>query len=188
MLESAGDILAAPASELLNACSTLRNEDVTLSNLNCAAAIPRATPGSDQPTELPVQVVQYIVNHLDGDLSDSALAARFSLEQDVLLSKFESHTGIALDQYVLRRRIEYALYLLKHSDSSDSEIAVHIGLRTALAFRTAFFNYLGVSPTDYRKALPLKQQAGSLARRKRPCKSVGLPLKSGEETLRQLRA
>jgi len=116
------------------------------------------------------------MDNLHVDVSDSALAARFSLEESELLSAFQSLTGIALDQFVLRRRIERALDLLKHTSATDSEIAVHIGLRTAPTFRTAFFNYLGVSPADYRKTLPSKRQAASLARRKRPCKSVSLPL------------
>jgi len=158
-----------------------------VSNHNHAVVAPQPAPFC-QPhsTELLIQVVQYIVDQLDGDLSDSALAARFSLEESVLLSAFQSLTGIALDQFVLRRRIERALDLLKHSTATDSEIAVRIGLRTAPTFRTAFFNYLGVSPTDYRKILPPKQKAASLARRKRPCKSVSLPLRrSGGEALRR---
>ena len=122
-----------------------------------------------------MQVVQYIMDHLHGDLSVSALARRFSLEEGVLLSAFQSHTGIALDQYVLRRRIERALHLLKHSSASDSEIAMGIGWGSASAFQAAFLNYLGVSPGEYRGNLPQKQQAASRERRKRPCKSACLP-------------
>src|SRR5215470_18901838 len=130
----------------------LRNEDATLSNHNRAVAPPQPVPlCQPHPTKLLIRVVQYIMEHLHVDVSDSALAARFSLEEGVLLSAFQSLTGIALDQFVLRRRIERALDLLKHTSATDSEIAARIGLKTANTFRTAFFNYLGVSPTDYRK-------------------------------------
>ena len=125
-------------------------------------------------------------DHLDSDLSASALARRFQMKEDALLSSFQSHTGLALDPFVLRRRIERALDLLKHTSATDVEIATSIGLGTAPTFRTAFFNYLGVSPTDYRKTLQPKKQAASLASLKRPCKSVSLPLKSGGEALRPL--
>ena len=118
----------------------LRNEDATLSNHNRAVAVPRPIPACQlHSAEFLMQVVQYIMDHLHVDLSDSALAARFSLEEGELLSVFQSLTGIALDQFVLRRRIERALDLLKHTSATDSEIAVRIGLRTAPNFRTAFF-------------------------------------------------
>ena len=91
------------------------------------------------------------MDHLHVDLSVSALARRFSLEESVLLSAFQSHTGIALDQFVLRRRIERALHLLKHSNASDSEIAMGMDGVQQSAFQAAFSNYLGVSPREYRR-------------------------------------
>jgi transcriptional regulator GlxA family with amidase domain len=121
-----------------------------------------------------MQVVQFIMSHLDGDLSVAALARGFSLKDRVLLTAFESHTGIALGQFVWRRRIEHALDFLKNTNGSDSEIAMGLGWEYASAFRTAFVNYLGVSPTEYRTSLPPKQAATGLGRRKRPCKSVGV--------------
>jgi transcriptional regulator GlxA family with amidase domain len=118
--------------------------------------------------------VKYITRNLPGDLSVSALAKRFSLEESVLLPAFELHTGKALDQYVLRRRIERALDLLKHSNATDGEIAMGIGWVAASAFQAAFASYLGVSPMEYRSGLPRKLPARSS---KRPCKSVRVPLR-----------
>ena len=105
-----------------------------------------------------MRVVQFIMSHLDGDLSVAALARRFSLKDRVLLTAFESHTGIALGQFVLRRRLERALDFLKNATASDSEIAMGLGWGSASAFRTAVVNYLGVSPTEYRTSLPLNKQ------------------------------
>jgi two-component system response regulator YesN len=121
-----------------------------------------------------MQMVQYIVDHLRVDLSVSTLAKRFSLEEGVLLPAFHSQTGIALDQFVLRRRIERALHLLKHSNATESEIAMGIGWGSAPSFRTAFSSYLGVSPIEYRRNLSPKPQAASQERHKRPSKSAGL--------------
>ena len=110
---------------------------------------------------------------------------RFSLRESVLLSAFESQTGIALDQFVLRRRIERALHLLKHSSATDREIAISVGWRSAPAFQRAFASYLlGVSPTDYRRSLRLKQQARSVKSHKRRCKSACVgPEESGVRAL-----
>jgi AraC-like DNA-binding protein len=115
-----------------------------------------------------------MMENLHVDLSDSAVAGRFSLKESALLPAFESHTGVALEQFVLRRRIERALHLLKNSDASDSEIATAVGSRSAPAFQAAFLNYLGVSPNEYRSSLPPKQQAPSGEMRKRPCKPTCL--------------
>ena len=128
-------------------------------NSKHAIALSHPIPISQRhSTELLIQVVHYIMGHLDVDLSVSALARRFSLGETVL-PVFEAHTGIALDQFVLRRRIERALYLLKNSDASDREIAMGIGWGSAPDFQTAFTGYLGVSLTEYRRSLGLKQQA-----------------------------
>jgi AraC-like DNA-binding protein len=70
--------------------------------------------------------MQYIIEHLHLDLSASILAKTFLLKEDLLQADFELRTGIALDQFVLRRRIERALDLLKRSDATDKEIAMSI--------------------------------------------------------------
>jgi len=154
----------------------LQNEDATLQDDNHAVASPQPIPTSQSPSaELLIQVVQHIVNNLNVDLSDSTLARRFSLEEDKLLAAFQSHTGIALDQFVLRRRIERALYVLKHSNSSDIEIAAGVGWGSAPAFQAAFSSYLGVSPTEYRRSLSQRTQGASGKRHRRASKPAGLP-------------
>jgi len=128
-----------------------------------AVALPQLIPNCQHLSAEPLmQIVQYIMDNLHVDLSVSDLARRFSLEEGVLLPAFQSHTGTALDQFVLRRRIERALDLLKHSNASDTEIAMGIGWDSTPAFQDAFFSYLGVSPTEYRRSLPPKQQVTAL--------------------------
>jgi AraC-like DNA-binding protein len=134
-----------------------------------AVALPQPLPACQCPsTELLMQVVQYIMDRLHCDLSVSALARRFSVEGGVLFSAFQSHTGTALDQFVLLRRIECALDFLKKSRASDGKIAVGIIWELIPAFYFAFSSYLGASPTEDRRSLPEKQQAASGERRKRP--------------------
>ena len=134
-----------------------------------------ASTGRPPSIELLEQVVLYVMENLQVDLSVSALAGRFSLKESSFLPAFESHTGVALEQFVLRRRIERALHLLKHSSDGDSEIAIRIGCGSAPNFRTVFSRYLGVSPIEYRRSLLLKTANHSSGGRKRPCKSAGLP-------------
>ena len=106
-----------------------------------------------------MQVVHFITENLHADLSVSALARTFSQPESVLFRAFKLQTGIALDRFVLRRRIERALHLLKHSKATDTEIAMGIGWGSATDFQTAFTSYLGVSPAEYRMSVGLIQQA-----------------------------
>ena len=120
-------------------------------------------------------IVHYIMDHLCDDLSVSALARTFSQPESVLFRAFKVQTGIALDRFVLRRRIERALHLLKHSKATDTEIAMGIGWGSATDFQTAFTSYLGVSPTEYRMSLCLKQQTTRVKSHKRPSTSTCIP-------------
>jgi len=152
----------------------LQNEDATLLNSNPAVVAQPIPAYQNHSADIFTEIVHYIMDHLCDDLSVSTLVKRFSLRESVLLSAFESQTGIALDQFVLRRRIERALHLLKHSSATDREIAVSVAWRSAPAFQRAFASYLGVSPAEYRRSLPAKQQVRTLASRKRPCNSACL--------------
>jgi transcriptional regulator GlxA family with amidase domain len=163
----------------------LQNEDATLPNSNPAVAVKSIPACQNHSAEVLTQVVHYITENLRADLSVSALVKRFSVRESVLLSAFESQTGIALDQFVLRRRIERALHLLKHSNATDREIAMSVGWGSTPAFQAAFASYLGVSPTEYRASLHPEQAATSLGRRKRPCKTACVPRQeSGGRALR----
>jgi AraC-like DNA-binding protein len=155
-------------------CSILQNEDATLLNSNPAVVAQPIPAYQNHSADIFTEIVHYIMDHLCDDLSVSTLVKRFSLRESVLLSAFESQTGIALDQFVLRRRIERAPHLLKHSSATDREIAVSVAWRSAPAFQRAFASYLGVSPADYRRSLLAKQQVRTLASRKRPCNSACL--------------
>ena len=157
-------------------CSILQNEDATLLKNDPAVAAKPIPACQNHSAEILMQVVHFITENLHADLSVSALARTFSQPESVLFRAFKLQTGIALDRFVLRRRIERALHLLKHSKATDTEIAMGIGWGSAPDFQRAFASYLGVSPTDYRRSLRLKQQATSVKSHKRRCKCacVGL--------------
>lgn len=142
-----------------------------------AVALPQLISSRQcQSTDVVMQVVWYIMENLHVDLSVSVLAKRFSLEESILPHAFEAHNGIALDQFVLRRRIERALHLLKHSNATDSEIAIRVGWGSAPAFQAAFSSHLGVSPTEYRRSLlPAQQPTNTHRRPRRPCKLALIP-------------
>ena len=115
------------------------------------------------------------MDNLHSDVSASVLSKRFLLKESELLLTFKLHTGVTVEEFVLRRRIERALQLLKSSNASDGEIAMGVGWGAASAFQTAFIAYLGVSPAEYRKSLLPKEATTNVGKRKRPCKAVCEP-------------
>ena len=68
---------------------------------------------------------------------------------------FDARKGLALGlspkQYLLRRRLERAAFLLLHDAMSVSEIAQAVGFNYASNFSNAFIRFTGLSPSDYRK-------------------------------------
>jgi len=153
----------------------LQNEDATLLKNDPAVAAKPIPTCQNHSAEILMQVVHFITENLHADLSVSALARTFSQPESVLFRAFKLQTGIALDQFVLRRRIERALHLLKHSKATDTEIATGIGWGSATDFQTAFTSYLGVSPAEYRMSVRLKQQATRVKSHKRPSASTCIP-------------
>lgn len=58
--------------------------------------------------------------------------------------------------YIIRRRLETAAHMLKHSHDSISNIAYSIGYETSAAFINAFGKRFGVSPGEYREGHALR--------------------------------
>jgi hypothetical protein len=111
-----------------------------LQNNNPAAALSEALLNGQPSTELLTQVL-YIMENLHIDLSATASPTRLCLEEGLMLTAFQSHTGNALDQFVPRRLIERALHPLKKSDARNSGFAAGVVWETAPIFHAAVVNY-----------------------------------------------
>ena len=66
---------------------------------------------------------------------------------------FKQVTGFTFTEYLMRLRISKAQELLKNSVLSAQEIAVSCGFGDCTYFSSAFRRTVGVSPTQYRKAI-----------------------------------
>jgi len=71
---------------------------------------------------------------------------------------FKESTGLSPHQYVLRRRIDRAVEMLKDERSSLAGIAYDLGFSSQGHFTTVFRKFTGTQPSNYREQLlSLKQ-------------------------------
>jgi two-component system, response regulator YesN len=82
---------------------------------------------------------------------DVAAAAGLSVSRALHL--FRAQSGMSLSACIARQRIDYALYLLKHTDRSMAEIASECGFFDQSHFTKTFRALEGVPPLRYRRRM-----------------------------------
>jgi AraC family transcriptional regulator len=107
------------------------------------------------PTAIPGwkvhRLIEFIEEHLDGDLSLESMAREVQLCPLYLPRAFKSSMGKSPHQYVLQRRIERAKDLLRNTDMQIIEVALSAGFSSQSHLSTWFRRTVGVSPSDYRR-------------------------------------
>jgi AraC-like DNA-binding protein len=96
-------------------------------------------------------VLTYINQHLNEDLSITVLASKCYLSKYHLMRKFKSYTGYTLHQYILQKRLYLAKSMLVKGDSM-THISQKVGFNDYSTFVRAFKKEFGLSPREYVKA------------------------------------
>ncbi len=110
-----------------------------------------------------------MLNHLQDarDLIDTSWHLPLSLEQISQHAGFSRHHflrafrrtfGITPHQYLTRRRIEKAQYLLAYSDMSVTDICYEVGFQSLGSFSALFRRYTGCSPLTHRARMVAKKR------------------------------
>jgi transcriptional regulator GlxA family with amidase domain len=92
----------------------------------------------------------YVVTHLAGDLSVSALAKAFALSGRQLSRLCQRELGQSPAALVQRLRLEDARRRLLEAGASVDAVSASVGFGSADAFRRAFEKSYGVNPSSYR--------------------------------------
>ncbi|MGN0165210.1 MAG: helix-turn-helix transcriptional regulator [Lachnospiraceae bacterium] len=87
---------------------------------------------------------------LTADLSLRALAGRLNVNPSYLSTLFRRETGVTLTEYVNKKRIEHAIWLLNTTDLQIQEIAQHCGIPDVNYFTKTFKKLVGKTPKEYR--------------------------------------
>ena len=147
----AQEILADPELELLEKHSS-QSKAYTLEYLKkMRAVIGKAVSSMQNRENDPVRVVQkYIDLHLEDNLSREILADLVYLNPDYLARLFRKETGLSLGAYILNKRMDKAMVLLKSTKKSITEVAGLVGYDNASYFTQLFQHKTGMTPMEYR--------------------------------------
>lgn len=98
-----------------------------------------------------VNVVNYIQNNLDSELSLEELAQLANFSNYHFHRIFSGMLGESVKELVRRLRLERAALALKNSSTSILQISLAAGYESDMAFARAFKARTGLSPSTYRK-------------------------------------
>ncbi|WP_432807340.1 AraC family transcriptional regulator [Microvirga terrae] len=98
------------------------------------------------------RVEDYIDSHIDRSVRLADLAAASGLSQMHFAAQFRAATGYRPHEYLLKRRIDYAITLMSSTNFSLLEIALSVGFQSQAHFSTVFKRFSGTSPALWRHA------------------------------------
>jgi AraC-like DNA-binding protein len=92
------------------------------------------------------RVQEMVANNLSQDINGKMIANRLRVSREHLSRTFRKETGTTLHGYILRQKMDYASYLLKHTDYTVKEIAGRIGYDSPAHFGRTFRRIKGQTP------------------------------------------
>ena len=93
------------------------------------------------------RVLDHIQEHLGSDLSLSELAGIAGVSASHLKSLFKESTGLPVHQYVIRRRVDYAVELLSSGKRRLSEVALQAGFADQSHMARCMRRLIGMTPS-----------------------------------------
>ena len=99
------------------------------------------------------KVITDINYDLTADLSLKNEAAQLNVNPSYLSTLFKKETGYTLTEYVNRRRIEHAIFLLNSTDMQVQTIATYCGIPDVNYFTKMFKKMIGKTPKEYRQMI-----------------------------------
>lgn len=99
------------------------------------------------------KVLTQIDTDLTADLSLNAQAGLLNVNSSYLSTLFKKETGITLTEYVNKKRIRHAVFLLNTTAMQIQMVARHCGIPDVNYFTKTFKKYMGKTPKEYRDSI-----------------------------------
>lgn len=97
------------------------------------------------------QAIAYIQDHLEQDISLSAIAKYLDMSQYHFSRWFKQSMGVPPYEYVIQQRIERAKVLLQNKELSMADIALGCGFNSQSHLIRHFKKQVGITPKRYRE-------------------------------------
>ncbi|NME35859.1 MULTISPECIES: PocR ligand-binding domain-containing protein [Fusobacterium] len=108
--------------------------------------------------DLPIgAAIIYINKNLNGNISLAEAASSCNMSVSQFTRAFKKETGKTFIDFVTRKKIKQAKYLLKYTNKSISEISFELGMDDSSYFTKVFKKYTGIRPKEFRDNI-LKNQ------------------------------
>lgn len=98
-----------------------------------------------------IKCMEYIYEHLHERLVVSDIAAELGLSVQYLSKLFHAETGVTLNRYILKKRIDAACQMLKYSDYEAVDIGSFLSFSSHSHFIQKFKQETGLTPKQYRE-------------------------------------
>lgn len=100
-------------------------------------------------------IKKIIEDNIHENYSIEQMADFLCLSESRFKSWFKQEAGIPPQEYVLRKKIQYAKGLLEKDDYSISKAAYELGFSSSQYFSTVFKKFTGIKPTEFKLMKPL---------------------------------
>ncbi|MEN8127634.1 MAG: AraC family transcriptional regulator [Planctomycetota bacterium] len=92
-----------------------------------------------------------IVENLGTPVRIGNLASQLCISREHLSRAFKEHTGITLQDYILRQKMSLACKLLKETNLSTKEVSARLGYDNPSQFTRSFKKLLHIPPSQFRR-------------------------------------
>lgn len=117
----------------------------------CGISREMVTVGEDQRYHMICRIMVYIKDHLSEDLSRERLAKMYGFSPSYLSRLFREYSGTCLQDYIVKCRVQKAIFLLKSGKCGVLEAALESGFRSSSGFYRAFHKTTGSAPTQLQR-------------------------------------
>ena len=102
--------------------------------------------------DLTEECQRYILDHIgDVNLNINDISSQLFLSPTYINRIFKKEKGVSINQWILKKRMELAIYLMKTTSHSAITIAEQVGYLNYPYFSTVFKKYSGLPPAQYIK-------------------------------------
>lgn len=105
---------------------------------------------TDESEQKLMLIINFIKENYTEDISREGLAAAVDMSPNYMSSMFKNYTGIKINEYINRLRIDEAVKQLEENTLKIIDIALLVGFESLSTFNRAFKNIMKKTPTEYR--------------------------------------
>lgn len=145
------------AMDIARMCNQSLNNDIAkegVAKLLLSLCYVPNTDGAESQTKRVVKKAKlFIDENYYKKITIEQVASIVGVERKYLRNLFVKELGLSPKEYLMKKRIDKAKFLLERNDVNVSMVAFSVGYEDVLDFSRIFKKHVGVSPTRYKESL-----------------------------------